>query len=649
MKLNLFSLVVVLFLSASGVAQTSAKEVLFSVENEPVYLSEFIRVYTKNLNLVQDESQKDVDEYLKLFTNYKLKLKEAKAQGLNEKETYKKELKNYKSELTKNYMTDHEVTDALIKEAYANVSQDIKASHILVRLNNNATPKDTLAAFNQIKNLRERALKEGFDVVRKAVHNGETLFGEELGWFTGFRMVYNFEKVAFATPIDSISQPFKTRFGYHIVKVEDKRKARGSCSVKHIMITKPKDSSAAAKTRIDEIYKKIQQGEEFEALAKQFSDDKNSASSGGLLKPFSSGDLSVPEFEDAAFNLTNKGDISKPIQTNFGWHIIKLEKKAKLKDFERLKPELERKVKRDTRSQLIEEALIERLKEKYNIVKHEERLDYFVSIMTDAFRKRTWNLPESFKGDPVFMTIGKQSFTNADFGKFLESYQNRTLKNKSFQTIVEEAYNAFLKTKIKAVEEENLEFENEEFANVLNEYREGLLLFDLMQSTIWDTAKTDSTAIQAYYDTHKADYSWPERAKAEVASASNKKVIKKVAQLMQNGIEAEKIKKMINLEGVVNVIFTTDTMTAKHQALPKDFDFKKGVSKIYKHNKGYVVAKVLDILPKKQKAYEDVKGIVMSDYQNHKEALWLEELRQKYKVVVNQDILKKAKAKIKKI
>lgn len=392
--------------------------------------------------MVQDESQKDVDEYLKLFTNYKLKLKEAKAQGLHEKPSYKRELESYKKQLAKNYMTDAKVNDALVEEAYNHISNDIKANHILVRLAEDASPQDTLVAYNKIRDLRKRAVNEGFEIVRKQVHNGKTVFGEELGWFSGFRMVYKFEKVAYNTPVGEISEPFRTRFGYHIVKVFDKRKARGERTVKHIMIsTKQGDTSTDAETRIKDIYTKIKQGETFEDLAKEFSDDKNSAPSGGLLKPFSSGQLSVPEFEEAAFALQNKGDISEPIKTNFGWHIIKLENAKPIGAFKELKPELEDKVKRDARSQLIEEALISKLKDKYGITNTD--LSYFKTILNEDFYKRTWKLPEDFKGAAPLVKIGNKQLTNADFGDVLLSQQKRIRGTQSFDKIVEDAYNSF--------------------------------------------------------------------------------------------------------------------------------------------------------------------------------------------------------------
>lgn len=643
------ALVFVLFFSVFALAQTSKNEVLFTVADDSVYVSEFLRVYNKNLNLVKDESQKDVDEYLKLFTNYKLKLIEAKALGFHEKPSYKRELDTYKKQLAKNYITDAEVTDALVKEAYANISNTIKANHILVRVDEDATPQDTLQAFKKINELYELSIKDGFENVRKEVHNGKTFFGEELGWFSGFRMVYKFEKVAFKTPVGDISQPFRTRFGYHIVKVLDKRKARGERTVKHIMIkTQQEDTVSDAETRIREIYKKIEQGEAFEDLAKEFSDDTNSAPSGGLLKPFSSGQLSVPEFEEVAFSLGNNGDISKPVKTDFGWHIIKLENKKPIGSFKELKSELEEKVKRDTRSKLIDDALTTKLKEKYNISNQVVDLGYFTSILNEDFYQRKWKLPVDFEKEKQFLKIGNKIVTNEDFGNFLLSQQKRVRGRKEFEEITKTAYDSFLSSNLKTYQEDNLEYENEEFAHVLGEYRDGLLLFDLMETTIWQSAKTDSVAIKNFYKNHKQNYFWPIRINAAVASSSNKKVIKKVAKLMREKMDIENIKSLVNTNGEVNVIFTIDTMDVNHQALPKNFDLQqKGVSKVYKHNSGFIVANVKEVLPKTEKSYDEVKGLVLSDYQTYKENIWLEELREKYKVIINEDVLKKVKAEIK--
>ena len=630
-------------------AQSDAKEVLFTVENDPVYVSEFLRVYNKNLDLVQDESQKNIDEYLSLFTNYKLKLKEAKALKINEKPSYLRELNTYKKQLAKNFIYDNKVTDELVEEAYNRISYEIKANHILIKIPENANPQDTLVAFKRISKLRDRALSEGFETVRKEVHNGKSVFGEELGYFSGFRMVYKFENAAFNTNVGEVSQPFRTRFGYHIVNVLDKRKSRGERTVAHIMIgIKQNDTlNENSETRIQDIYKKLNQGEDFEALAKQFSEDKNSAAKGGKLAAFSSGQLSSPEFEDVAFNLNEIGDVSEPFKTKYGWHIVKLHAKKLTPPFEDMKSELEAKVKRDERSKLIDAALTTKLKAKYNISDNQSALDYFASILNDDYFKRTWKLPADFKGNSPFVKIGNTQFTFKDFGTYLEKTQRGTNPKSTYKTIVSEKYDAFLNTRLIQYQENHLEEENEEFANIVNEYRDGLLLFDLMETTIWNTAKTDSLNIQNYYNANKEKYVLPKRVDAVVASSAKQKVLKKVAKFLKQNMDLEAIKTLVNSNGEVHVVFTSGIMDANHQALPNNFEFVKGISKIYKHNKAFIVAKVKDVLPKKIKTFEDAKGLVISDYQTFKEENWINQLKEKYKVVVNQKALNKVKNQIK--
>jgi len=643
--------VFVFSVSVSSVnAQSSKKDVLFTVGNDPVYVSEFLRVYNKNLDLVQDESQKDVDEYLTLFTNYKLKLNEAKALKLQEKPSYIRELATYREQLAKSFVTDAQVSDALVKEAYDRVSNDIKASHILIKIPENASPEDTLVAYNSILKLRDRALKEGFESVRKEVHNGQTVFGEDLGWFSGFRMVYPFESAAFNTKVGEISEPFRTQFGYHIVNVQDKRKSRGERTVAHIMIVeKPGDSLAEKpQDRIQDIYKKLQQGEDFEALAKQFSDDGNSAPNGGKLAPFTGGQINSKEFEDVAFGLQKVGDMSEPFKTAYGWHIVKLYGIKPIAGFEDMKPELEEKVKRDERSKLIDEALYKKLKSKYKVSEKQPALDYFVSILNDDYFKRTWQLPENFQAEKPLLKVGNKQFTYKDFGDYLVNSQRNGEVKSDLKTLVSTKYEAFLNTNLVQYQEDNLEVENEEFANVVAEYRDGLLLFDLMETTIWNTAKSDSLEIEDFYNKHKQNYLFPKRVDAVVAASKDQKTLKKVGKLLEEDMAIDQIKSLINSNDKIDVIFTSDIMDSTHQALPSDFDFKKGISKIYNYNDGFVIVQVKEVLPETQKTLDEAKGLVISDYQAFKEEKWLKELAEKYKVVVNEKALKNVKSQLKK-
>jgi len=629
--------------------QSVNRDVLFTVDNEPVYASEFLRVYNKNLDLVQDESQKDVDEYLKLFTNYKLKLKEARSLELHEKSSYKRELSSYKKQLAKNYITDSKVTDELVKEAYERMSYELNANHILIKVDENASPQDSLAAYSKITKLRDRALKEGFEKVRAEVHNGQTVYGEKLGYFAGFKMVYKFESVAYNTNVGDVSKPFRTRFGYHIVNVLDKRESRGERTVAHIMVVENKSDSLAEKpeVRIQDIYKKLSQGEAFESLAKQFSDDKNSAPKGGMLKAFSGGQIRAKEFEDIAFALENVDDVSEPFKTDFGWHIVKLHNKKSVPNFEAMKPELVEKVKRDSRSKLIDEALTNKLKTKYNISAKHPNLDYFVSILNDDYFKRTWKLPEDFKGNQPLVKIGDKQFTHNDFGVFLTNSQRNETKKELIESLVSKKYESFLNDSLVKYQEDNLEFENEDYAHIVAEYRDGLLLFDLMETTIWNTAKTDSTAIEQFYESNKANYVKPKRVDAVVASSAKQKILKKVSKLLGKNMELDQIRSLVNSNDKVDVIFTSDIMDAEHQVLPKGFDFKKGISEIYNHNDAFVVVNVKDVLPQEQKTLEEAKGAVISDYQNYKEKNWLKDLREKYDIEVNQDILERVKFQLK--
>ncbi len=388
-------------------SQISNDDVLFSVGDEPILAQEFIRVYNKNLEIVQDESQKDIDAYLNLFVNYKLKLQEAKSIGLDKKPSYLKELKGYQKQLSKKYLTESNVTEALIKEAYDRMSYEIKAQHILVRIEE--YEKDTTAYYKKILNFKERFFKQGFESVKTSVHNGNTVFVEDLGYFSSFKMVYDFESAAYNTGVGEISDPFRTQYGYHVVKVLDKRKSQGEVTVGHIMISlNENDSLAKAEVRINELYKMLQQGQKFESLAQQFSEDKSSAKMGGKLKPFKTGQLASAEFEKVAFSLQNNGDISIPFKTSYGWHIVKLYNKTPLASYEQLKSDLEQQVKRDSRSKLISSAMSKKLRQNYKVPEAAVVLPNFLEFFDEEFFKNTWTLSESFEGSKQFIVIGNK-------------------------------------------------------------------------------------------------------------------------------------------------------------------------------------------------------------------------------------------------
>lgn len=645
MRVKLFTILTVL-VSLVGISQN--KDVLLKIENDPVYASDFKRIYLKNLELVKDEKQKDVDEYLKLFTNYKLKLKEAEALGLDEKPVFKREFDNYRSQLLKNYIYDTKVTEGLVKEAYERLKQEIDGTHILVLINPEASPEDTLKAYKKISEIRERAIKEGFEKVQKEVSDRRTVIGEDLGYFTAFKMVYDFETKAYNTKVGDVTEPFRTRFGYHILKVKDKRPGLGKVTVAHIMLNTNVTDVEDPKKRIDEIHQRIKQGEDFSALAKQFSEDKSSSSRGGLLDEFSSGQLSSEIFEEEAFKLKNINDISAPFKTKFGWHILKLHGKKDLESYEYLKPELERKIRRDSRSKVIDKSRLDNLLKKYDLSFKNEALPYFASsIDAKQFAEGQWKLPENFDAKKPFVKIGNKQFTYKDFGDELLRSQRGPKTYNSNNELVDEVYKRFLTDELYKYQEDNLENDNKEFAQLVQEFRDGLLIFDVMESQVWEASKKDTVALKDYYAKHKANYFSKESLEANVISSANKKDIKKALKMLKKGTSIEDIKKQINTEDNVSLTFANGTFSKDDQALPKKLKFKKGLSKIYKHNKAFVLVDSKNVLPKAQLDFKDAKGRVISDYQTDLESKWLKQLKEKFNVSLNQATLDKVKAELK--
>lgn len=646
---------ILLSVNFASFAQNANKEVLFTIDDKPYYTDEFTRVYNKNIDLVKDESQKDLNQYLDLFIGYKLKINKANKLGLQNGQAYQAELKSYRNQLSKNYLTDTKVTQELIEESYKRSLKEIKAAHILFMVDENASPEDTLKAYKKVVEVREKALK-GEDFGELAMKYSEDPSAKEnkgeLGYFSAFRMVYPFESAAYKTPKGQVSKIARTRFGYHVIKVEDVRDNRGELTVAHIMILKPQNQNAEeaqkAKATIQDIYTKLQQGENFESLAKQFSQDKSSASKGGVLNRFGSGQLSSEEFEDAAFALKNPNDYSAPIESNFGFHIIKLIEKHPVKTLEEMQADLDNKVRKDERSRLITNSLTEKLRKKYAVKRNDKLYVAVLKTVNDSFYSGQWKLPVDTKPyDGNLVTIDKKAITGTDFLQFLSTQQRRENTIKLIGKLVDRKYQEFVDTKVNEYYNENLESEFPDFSAVMDEYRDGLLLFDLMEKEIWEKAKTDTIGMQQFYEAHKNNYAWGNRLDAVVLSSTNKDFAKKAQKLLKQGKSAEFIKETLNLKGTVNVMSNAGIFEENSDALPKGIEKKDGVSEIIKEGEYYFVVKINKHLPAGPKTLEEAKGKVINDYQQYLEEKWVGDLKQEFKVNVNKPVFEKVKNQMK--
>ena len=631
-------------------AQILDSDILLTISEEPVLANEFVRVYNKNLNLVQDDSQKEVESYLELFINYKLKLAEARFLGYDKDQVYLRELRSYKNQLTQNYLTDNNVTDDLVLEAYDRTLNEIRVQHVLVRVKEFET--DTLKAYTEIQAFQERLKNDTFESLKKEVHDGKSVFVEDLGFFTAFKMVYNFETTAFNTKVGEISNPFRTKFGFHVLKVLEKRKSRGQVSVAHIMIANTqKDTMLVAKDRIQELYRLLLQGEDFGNLAKQFSDDKSSSMRNGKLKPFKSGQINSISFENTAFSLKEKGDISEPIQTEFGWHILKLINKQPVDEFKKIKEDLEDQVRKDSRSQLVKVNMLDKLLAHYKLKGLNPNIALLKSNIIYNSPNNTWELSDNFNDLRSILTIQKTSYSYRDFLIFLNKNNKLTNKNRTTKLTLNKQYKLFLEQSVFQYQKDNLENENQDFANILNEYREGLLLFELMQDKIWEGAKNDSVGIKAFYNLNKEYYLWPDRVVGSVVRSSNLKNVKKVRKLWIKGYSNQMIDELLN-KTKQNVIFSNGEFALGESPLPQSFTITPGVesgvkspiSKVIEENNSFYVVNVNEFKPQSQKSLEEAKGQLISDYQTKLEAQWILELKSKFDVNVNQDIFQKVKS-----
>ena len=633
------------------------KEVLFTIDEKPFYTDEFVRVYNKNLDLVKDDSQKDLDKYLELFLGYKLKVQKANKLGLQNESKYQNELNSYRTQLAKNYLNDSKVTNSLIEEAYQRTINEVRASHILVLVDENATPQDTLKAYNDIMNLKARAeSSEGFDAV--AAKYSEDPSAKEnkgdLGYFTAFKMVYPFENAAFTTPVGSISKPFRTRFGYHIIKVTDVRQNRGEITAAHIMILKPNPSDEAqdlkAKQTINDIYKKIQQGENFETLAKQFSEDKSSAVNGGVLQRFGAGQLTSPEFENIAYSLKEKKQISEPFESKFGWHIVKLIEKHPVQTLDEMRYELENKIRRDERSLIITNTLAKKARSKYPITVDTKTLSKVKSIVTEEYYSQKWNLPEKLQGfDGDLLVInGIEKIKTKDFLNYLVTQQKANLKTRPISNLVEELFEKWTDDKLIEYYDNNLENEFPEFKYVMDEYRDGLLLFDLMEKEIWVKAKTDTIGLEAFYQNHKNDYLWQKRVDVDILSSTDAKTIKTAHSYLKKGKSLDYIKEKLNKDDKVNIMVKSGVYEEDYDVLPDFTITTKGVTPILSKGNYSFVVNVKEVKPSQPKTIEECKGKLINDYQQYLESNWVNELKKEFSVSVNQEVFNKIKKQLQK-
>ena len=497
-----------------GIHAQNEDPILFSVKNNPVHVSEFLYIYSKTNRDKADFSKTSLEEYLDLYTKFKLKVQRAKDMRLDTIPSLQQELAGYRKQLADSYLLDKEVTEKLIREAYDRSLKDVKISHIMVSLKKNPTPQDTLLAYNRIMQIKGK-LDGGSDFVKVAKSLSDDKSAKtnngSLGYFTspfpnGF---YDFESTAYALPKGQHSQPVRTPIGYHIIRVEDIRPARGEMEAAHILIRKDAQNP---KADIDSVYQQLENGYEFEEAAKTYSADKKTASKGGYVGFFG---ISKYEkaFEDAAFALTEDGTYTKPIKTLAGWHIIKRISRKATPDYEKAKARLKAKIQKDARFELAKSAMVEQIKTDNGFKAMSGPIGRFGASLDKEFLTYRWQAPKT-PSDEIIFALGNDQHTMADFTAYLQKESRKRMQLAKSGTVVDaltSLYNSYVSETALKFEERNLEAKYPDFKALMREYEEGILLFEITKSEVWDKASQDTTGLRKFYEKNKDKYKWGKR------------------------------------------------------------------------------------------------------------------------------------------
>lgn len=611
--------------------------VLMKINGKDITRSEFEYIYNKN-NSNNELDKKTLEEYVDLFINFKLKVAAAEEAGLDTTKAFKSEFQGYRQQLVKPYLTDESVDEKNALEVYNRLKENVEASHILVRVAPDASEMEISEAYNKANKARQRILKgEAFDKVAREVSEDPSVAqnGGYLGYFTAMQMVYPFEDAAYNLKIGEVSEPVRTDFGYHVIKVTNRRPDIGKILVAHIFKFLPQDASKEReqelRSEMDSIYHALLNGADFAEMAKSKSEDRGTAARGGEL-PWIGLHQTVKEFEDVAFNL-KKDEISKPFNSPNGIHIVKLIDRKQIEPFEEKKDEITRRLNRQGRGNKGVEALIAKLKNDYRYSFNEG-----VANQTKAALSQLQEL----KGDTVaskninvngsLFTLAGKSYPAQDF---LEWADNRTGNP---DKVIED----YVNKEILNYEDSQLEKKYTDFGHLMREYRDGILLFEISNNLVWDKASKDDEGLASYFKKNKSDYAWKNpRFKGIIVHCKDKGIEKQTKKLLKKQPEDEWL-------NIVRTTFNNDSVTSVKvvKGLYAKGDNKYVDKLIFKTGSyepvedfpyTFVFGKKLKKGPE---TYKDVRGPVTADYQNYLETAWIDELRNKYKVEINEEVLK---------
>lgn len=654
MTKRFFSILMFVAISFTALFSQKGDPILFSVKGNPVHVSEFTYIYSKTNGNNADFSKESLQEYLDLYIKFKLKVQKAKDLRLDTIPALNQELEGYRRQLADSYLIDKGVADKLIKEAYERIQFDVDISHILTGIKPEASPADTLLAFNTSMDIKKRIENgDAFALVAKEVStdNSAVKNGGHIGYVSAIfpKGLYQLETAAYNNPVNKLVGPIRSSAGYHLLLVHDKRAARGEMEAAHILIRKKKQdvSSEAAKNKIDEIYASLKKGDSFEEIATKMSEDSRTANNKGYIGFFGINRYEK-SFEDAAFALEKDDDISMPIETSSGWHIIKRISKKEVQPFNIEKSRLNGKIRKAPRFEAAKLAMLVRIKRENNFKEHTKVLDEFITGLTDTFLTFRWKAPKNKSPEALF-SLGKNfKVTLGDFTDYLGKASRKRLRmsrKKGADFAARTLYADYVDENLLKYEESQLTEKYPEFKALMREYEEGILLFETTKILVWDKASEDTIGLDKFYETIRGKYRWGERAVTDIykISAKHKDKAPEILAFIKDHT-AEEVKAKFNTNGEAVVSVQEKKIEKLRNQDIKKMKWAAGeISGIETHPRSgkIKIFKIKEIISPIEKKLKEARGYVVADYQDFLEKKWVEELEKEYEVVVNKKAFKK--------
>lgn len=633
---------------------TSNGDILLTIDSTQVTADEFMRIYNKNSSITLAE-KKSVDDYLDLFINYKLKVVEALDLGYDTVASFIKEMDGYADQLAKPYLDNANILDSFVEESYNRFKEEINASHILLRLPEQALPEDTLRVYNQIMQYRNAYVKgESFEkIIKDNSPDPRQEIGGDLGWFSAMRMVYPFEIAAYNTPVGQVSMPIRTQFGYHLIKVNDRRNNLGEVNVRHIMAMYPPNNpseldKAAAKQKIETAYKELQADTAWDRVVDKYTEHRATASRGGSLGWMRSG-MAPDKFMDVCFKMKDSV-YSEPFETEYGWHIVMVDQKKPIMSYEEYQEANGKRIKQSVEvKQWSARQHINRVKEEYGSTYDPKALDEVLQAADSSWLADGWSALLVYPSNKVVFTIGEKQLDQVAIANYLKD--SKLIQFEKNIPLLTQKVNEYFSYEVLQYERKQLPVKYPEYRALLEEYHDGILLFNLTEDKVWHKAVEDSAGLEAFYNGLPEKYQWEKRLMVTKYtypdSAMTGKLIKVAKQRAKKNWSAKEVSALVCGQDTLPCIsLETKKYEKGDNAVADSMNWKANTYMVSKNKTNWVVYFAEGVLPAKQKELCDARGLYTADYQTFLENEWISELRKKHSVVVNTEVLNSLKEQV---